>query len=56
MALNQNVTLTFTPGGAVGSTPAMTPIQMILTYPGFTSTVPTETIQVSNYGNITVTP
>jgi Tfp pilus assembly protein FimT len=56
MALNQNVTLTFTPGGGVGSTPAMNPIQMVLSYPGFTSTVPSETIQVSNYGNITVTP
>ena len=56
VALNQNVTLTFTPGGGVGSTPAMNPIQMVLTYPGFTTTVPQETIQVSNYGNITVTP
>ncbi len=56
IAINQNVTLTFTPGGGVGSTPAMSPIQMILTYPGFTTTVPAETIQVSNYGNVTVTP
>jgi prepilin-type N-terminal cleavage/methylation domain-containing protein len=56
VAINQNVTMTFTPGGGVGSTPAMNPIQMILTYPGFTATVPQETIQVSNYGNITVTP
>jgi prepilin-type N-terminal cleavage/methylation domain-containing protein len=56
VAINQNVTLTFTPGGGVGSTPAMSPIQMILTYPGFTSTVPAETVQVSNYGNVTVTP
>ena len=56
VVLNQNVTLTFSPGGGVASTPAMSPIQMILTYPGFTGTVPQETIQVSNYGNITVTP
>jgi prepilin-type N-terminal cleavage/methylation domain-containing protein len=56
VALNQTVTLTFSPGGGVASTPAMNPIQMVLTYTGFTSTVPTETIQVSNYGNITVTP
>ena len=56
IALNQNVTLTFSPGGGVSSTPAMNPIRMILTYPGFTATVPQETIQVSNYGNITVTP
>src|SRR5580692_6729705 len=40
VAINQNVTMTFTPGGGVGSTPAMSPIQMILTYPGFTSSVP----------------
>lgn len=56
IAINQNVTMTFSPGGAVGSTPAMNPIQMVLTYPGFTTTVQQETIQVSNYGNITVTP
>jgi prepilin-type N-terminal cleavage/methylation domain-containing protein len=56
VAINQNVTMTFSPGGAVGSTPVMNPIQMTLTYPGFTGTVPQETIQVSNYGNITVTP
>jgi prepilin-type N-terminal cleavage/methylation domain-containing protein len=56
LALNQTVTLTFTPGGGVASTPVMNPIQIILTYPGFTGTVPQETIQVSNYGNITVTP
>jgi type II secretory pathway pseudopilin PulG len=56
VAINQNVTFTFTPGGGVGSTPAMNPMQMILTYPGFTTSVPQETIQVSNYGNITVTP
>jgi prepilin-type N-terminal cleavage/methylation domain-containing protein len=56
VALNQNVTLTFSPGGGVSSTPALSPIQLILTYPGFTASVPQETIQVSNYGNITVTP
>jgi type II secretory pathway pseudopilin PulG len=56
VALNQNVTLTFSPGGGVSSTPVMNPILMTLTYPGFTTTVPQEQIQVSNYGNITVTP
>jgi prepilin-type N-terminal cleavage/methylation domain-containing protein len=56
VALNQNVTMIFSPGGGVSSTPAMSPMQMILSYPGFTTTVPQETIQVSNYGNITVTP
>ncbi len=56
VAINQNVTMTFSPGGNVSSNPAMNPMQMILTYPGFTGTVPQETIQVSNYGNITVTP
>lgn len=56
ISLNQTVTLTFSPGGGVSSAPVMNPMQMILTYPGFTGTVPQETIQVSNYGNITVTP
>jgi prepilin-type N-terminal cleavage/methylation domain-containing protein len=56
VTIDQNVTMTFSPGGGVGSTPAMNPIQMVITYPGFTGTVPQETIQVSNYGNITVTP
>lgn len=56
IALNQTVTLTFSPGGGISSNPAMNPIKMILTYPGFTGNVPQETIQVSNYGNITVTP
>jgi prepilin-type N-terminal cleavage/methylation domain-containing protein len=56
MAINQTVTFTFSPGGGVTSTPAMVPMQMILSYPGFITTVPTETITVSNYGNITVAP
>ena len=56
MALNQTVTFTFSPGGGVSSTPAMIPMTMILSYPGFITTVPTETITVSNYGNITVAP
>lgn len=56
VTLNQNVTMTFSPGGGVSSVPVMNPIQMILTYPGFTATVPQETIQVSTYGNVTVTP
>jgi Tfp pilus assembly protein FimT len=56
VAINQNVTLTFTPGGAVSSVPVQAPlIQIVLTYPGF-SAVPQETVQVSSYGNITVTP
>ena len=56
VALGANITLTFSPGGGVSSTPAANPIQMTLTYPGFTTSVPQEVIQVSNYGNITVTP
>jgi prepilin-type N-terminal cleavage/methylation domain-containing protein len=56
VTINQNVTMTFTPGGAVSSSPAMSPISMTLNYPGFTTTVLPEVIQVSNYGNITVTP
>jgi prepilin-type N-terminal cleavage/methylation domain-containing protein len=56
ISLNQTVTLTFSPGGGVTSTPVMNPIQLILSYPGFTGTVPQENIQVSTYGNITVTP
>jgi prepilin-type N-terminal cleavage/methylation domain-containing protein len=56
IAIDQTVTFTFTPGGAVATTPVMSPIQMKLTYPGFTGTVQQEIIQVSNYGNITVTP
>jgi prepilin-type N-terminal cleavage/methylation domain-containing protein len=56
MAINQTVTFTFSPGGNVASTPAMSPMVMTLTYPGFTTTVPTEVITVSTYGNITVAP
>ena len=56
IALGANVTLTFSPGGSVSATPAAIPIQLVLTYPGFTTTVPTETITVSNYGNVTVAP
>ena len=56
ITLNQTVTFTFSPGGGVASTPVMNPMQMTLSYPGFTGTVPQEQIQVSNYGNITVTP
>lgn len=50
------ITLTSSPGGSVSSTPAASPITLTLTYPGFVATVPTETITVSTYGNITVTP
>lgn len=56
VAINQNVTFTFSPGGAVSSTPVMNPMQMTLTYPGFVTSVPTEVITVSTYGNVTVAP
>jgi prepilin-type N-terminal cleavage/methylation domain-containing protein len=56
ITLNQDVTFTFTPGGGVGSNPAMNPMQLTLSYPGFTAQVVNEQITVSNYGNITVTP
>ncbi len=56
VALSADLTLTFSPGGSVVANPAATPITLTLTYPGFTTTVPTETITVSNYGNITVAP
>jgi type II secretory pathway pseudopilin PulG len=55
-ALGSNITLTFSPGGSVISNPVASPITLTLTYPGFTTTVPTETITVSNYGNVTVAP
>lgn len=54
VTLNANITLTFSPGGSVSSTPAASPIQLILAYPG--TTLPAETITVSNYGNVTVAP
>lgn len=57
VSIDQDVTLTFSPGGAVSSVPVQAPlITMTLTYAGFTSTVPTEKVQVSTYGNVTVTP
>lgn len=56
VALGSNITLTFSPGGSVISNPVASPITLTLTYPGFTTTVPTETITVSNYGNVTVAP
>ena len=56
VALNADITLTFSPGGSVTSNPAAVPITLTLSYPGFVATVPTETIKVSTYGNITVTP
>ncbi len=52
--LGANITLTFSPGGAVTSTPAASPITLVLTYPG--TALPAETITVSNYGNVTVAP
>ena len=56
VALSSDITLTFSPGGSVISNPAASPITLTLSYPGFVATVPTETITVSNYGNITVAP
>ncbi len=56
VALNADITLTFSPGGGVNSTPAATPITMTLTYPGFTASVPQEVITVSTYGNVTAAP
>lgn len=51
VTLNQNITLTFTPGGKVTGAAAC-PCQMTLTYPGKTP----EVITVSAYGNINVNP
>jgi type IV fimbrial biogenesis protein FimT len=56
MALNADVTLTFGPNGSVTSTPAANPIQLILTNTSAGPALPAETIQVSTYGNVTVTP
>lgn len=56
VALNADITLTFSPGGGVNSTPVATPITMTLTYPGFTTTVLPEVITVSTYGNVTAAP
>ena len=56
VSLSSDITLTFSPGGSVISNPAASPITLTLSYPGFVATVPTETITVSNYGNITVAP
>jgi prepilin-type N-terminal cleavage/methylation domain-containing protein len=56
IALSSNITLTFSPGGSVIANPVASPITLTLTYPGFTTTVPTEVITVSNYGNVTVAP
>jgi type IV pilus assembly protein PilA len=52
--LGANITFTFSPGGSVSAIPAANPIQMVLTYPG--TTLPAETITVSNYGNVSVKP
>jgi prepilin-type N-terminal cleavage/methylation domain-containing protein len=56
IAINQTVTFTFSPGGNVSSTPAMVPMTMNLSYPGFITSVPSEQITVSTYGNVTVAP
>jgi Tfp pilus assembly protein FimT len=55
VTLDVDTTLTFSPGGRVSSTnPAnkTVPITMVITYTG----KPPESIQVSTYGNINVTP
>jgi hypothetical protein len=51
VTLNQTTTLTFFPGGRVQS-PDNAAMQIIVTYGG----KPPETITVSSYGNINVTP
>ncbi|HEX4602638.1 MAG TPA: prepilin-type N-terminal cleavage/methylation domain-containing protein [Candidatus Angelobacter sp.] len=52
VALNANTTFTFSPGGTVQSTTAVSGVTtMVLTYGG-----KTETVTVSSYGNIKVTP
>lgn len=50
VTLNADITLTFSPGGRVTS--ATAPMSMVVTYGG----KPPETITVSTYGNINVTP
>jgi prepilin-type N-terminal cleavage/methylation domain-containing protein len=50
VTLNADITLTFSPGGKVSS--ATSPMQMVITYGG----KPPETITVSSYGSINVTP
>jgi prepilin-type N-terminal cleavage/methylation domain-containing protein len=50
VTLGADITLTFSPGGKVTS--ATAPMQMIITYGG----KPPETITVSSYGSINVTP
>jgi prepilin-type N-terminal cleavage/methylation domain-containing protein len=56
MALNANITLTFSPSGSISSIPAANPIRLILTNTSAGVAIPAETIQVSTYGNVTVTP
>ena len=50
VSLNADITMTFSPGGKITS--ATSPMSMVITY----STNPPETITVSSYGNINVTP
>lgn len=50
VALNADITLTFSPGGRVTS--PTVPMQMVITYGG----KPPETITVSSYGSINVNP
>jgi prepilin-type N-terminal cleavage/methylation domain-containing protein len=56
IALNADITLTFRPSGAVASTPVANPITLILSNTAPGSALLPENIQVSTYGNITVTP
>ena len=50
VTLNADITMNFSPGGKITSTAS--PISMVITY----STKPPETITVSSYGSINVTP
>jgi type II secretory pathway pseudopilin PulG len=50
VTLNTNLTLVFHPSGLIQATVGPNPIQFTLAYPG----LQTETLRVSNYGNINV--
>ena len=56
IAINQTVTFTFSPGGQRLQHTRHGPMTMNLSYPGFTTSVPSEQITVSTYGNVTVAP
>lgn len=54
VTLNADITLVFHPSGVVQPTVGPAPSQFTLTYTG--TAIPVETIKVSNYGNVNVTP